>query len=105
METMNDAPGKLKSELHKLDQLEVEVPNQEQINRRLAAGEKQERRKFLYDLSAFFLVACAIVAGLSQLMMNAPVLFFILQAVVILLLPALAFYERRRTLHSGRWRL
>lgn len=102
---MNDASGKLKSELHKLDRLKAEVPNQEQIICRLAEVEKREKRMFLHDLSVFFLVACVIVVGLTQLMVNAPVVFLILQAVLILLLPALVFYERRRILHSGRWQL
>lgn len=101
---MKDTSEKLTSELHKLDRLEAETPEREQIIKMIAEGERKERHAFWRDLSFFFLAACAIVCGLIQLMTGAPALFLILQGAVLLLLPGLAFIENKRTMHSGRWR-
>jgi hypothetical protein len=101
---MKDTLEKLTNELRKLDQLEADAPEREQITRMITEGERRERHAFLHDLSAFFLVACIIVGGLIQLMTGAPALFLVLQGAVLLLLPGLAIFEHRRTMHSGRWR-
>lgn len=93
----------LKKELERLDRIEEKVPDGEVIIRKLVIQEKKQKSRFIREISMFFIFACLFVTVVLQTLAGAPIFFIILQTVVFISAPVLAFLDRRRIRRMERW--
>ncbi|KAA6451174.1 YxlC family protein [Bacillus swezeyi] len=87
----------LKRELKKIDDTFVPpVPQQFELNQRLARFKQERKRALKKELLCFIVLALVILSVYLTISIQVPAVFVMVQGAALIVLPALAVIEKRR---------